>query len=395
MEGPIRDSLQPNMETVARELEQESRQSIRALLASYTQDPLLNEIWRSIRSFGPLRSISADITARCNLRCTGCYFFKENMDAAGEASEEDFERFVLAEELRGTNFVTVLGGEPSLNIGRLRRLARSFRLMVVTNGLKAIPQDGLEHVAIAVSMWGDRTTDRTLRGGGRLDLFDQALANYRSDRRVIWYITLPPKPPMETEEVVEECVQEGHLVGFNYYGDLSEVGGDFDHRSGFVQTRAFIDRMIDRFGGSIAFTHYLNEVVSTGVMGGTRWGHDVCCSISSDHPINSARIKNGNPYSPHFRAYNPDLLSTRRCCVGMERDCSTCFDVWAHTSWVLLNLEQHLRSVRDFAEWLAVAYTFYGVARLVDSARFRSVLPELQRYLHCLRTKAADTASTA
>ncbi len=35
---------------------------------------------------------------------------------------------------------------------------------------------------------------------------------------------------------------------------------------------------------------------------------------------------------PRFRV---SVFASGRCCVGHERDCSTCFDVWAHTSWIM------------------------------------------------------------
>lgn len=351
--------------------------SIRARIAAYTEDPMLGAMWRAVRRVGAVRSISVDITRHCNLRCVGCYFFAENMDAAGEARDADLDRFIAQEEQRGTNFVTVLGGEPSLAIKRLRRLAQRFPLTVVTNGLKPIPFEGLEGITVAISVWGDRATDRLLRGRDRIDIFDRALAAYRSDPRVVWYITLPPRPSGATADVVDACVEAGHLVGFNYYGDLQAVGGAFDHRQGFAEARAFVDAMMDRHPSHVAFTRYLNAVITNGNLHGLRWGYDVCASISADNPRNAARTANGQPYSPHFRAYNPDLRTTRRCCVGEERDCATCFDVWAHMSWIALNLERHLASAADFEDWLTTVYLFYGVGRLIDAAEFRATLPLL------------------
>src|ERR1700722_16986038 len=67
------------------------------------------------------------------------------------------------------------------------------------------------------------------------------------------------------------------------------------------------------------------------------WGYDVCGSITANHPKNRERIGNVIAYNSHFRAYSADLRTTRRFCVGDERDCATCFDVWAHMSWIMLN----------------------------------------------------------
>ena len=129
---------------------------LRELLA----DAFLARLYREIREAGPIRAISVDLTHRCNLRCVGCYFFAEDMDRReAPGADAEFEAFVTREQTRGTNFVTVIGGEPSLMLDRLRILAGCFRTAVVTNGLRRIPFAGLESVPIGVSSLG-RSRDR-------------------------------------------------------------------------------------------------------------------------------------------------------------------------------------------------------------------------------------------
>ncbi|WP_294332969.1 radical SAM protein [uncultured Sphingomonas sp.] len=350
---------------------------LRQKIASYLEDPLVERMWSAFRGAGPMRSVSIDITHRCNLRCKGCYFFAESMDDAGEADDDRLHAFIASERERGITFATVLGGEPSLVPKRLKALASAFRLMVVTNGLRSIPQEGLEEIAIAVSMWGDRANDRALRGYGKIDLFDRALDNFARDRRARWYITLPPAPSDDTVEVVDRCVAQGHLVGFNYYGDLAHLGDTFDHRIGFAAARDFVDRMIDRHPGAILTTRYLNKVVTSGEMMGQRWGYGVCGSISVDAPQNAERLQNGNSYNPFFNAYGPDLTAPRRCCVGESRDCATCFDVWAHLSWVAMAIEKHVASADHFFDWLSTMVVFYGACGFIDDTQFRALLPQI------------------
>ncbi|GAA0460326.1 radical SAM protein [Sphingomonas molluscorum] len=362
---------------------------VRDRINEYTQDPLIGRMWHAIRSAGPMRSISVDITHRCNLRCKGCYFFAEEMDQETEADRETLDRFIEEQVRRGITFATVIGGEPSLVPDRLRALAEKFRLMIVTNGLKKVPREGLEDVALAVSVWGDAENDRGMRGYGRIDVFQRALSNFRNDDRVIWYVTLPSDPLPQTAEVVDACIDNGNMVSFNYYGDVSTLGGKHDHRNGFAGARRFVAEMIDRHPNGIAFNSYLNEVISGGVMKGQRWGYDVCGSVSVDHPGNRARISSGQSYNPHFNAYGPGLTSTRRCCVGDERDCATCFDVWAHVSWIALGLERHLDSREDFFEWLSTMYIFYGACRMVDRVQLRESLPLIHQRSSILAGEAA------
>lgn len=351
--------------------------NIRERISAYTYDPLVNDLWTTLRRSGPLRSISVDITRRCNLRCKGCYFFTEGMDRAGESGNAGLDDLIRKETARGTNFVTVLGGEPSLAQDRVRKLAAHFQLVVVTNGLKPIDRKGLENATIAVSIWGDRELDMRLRGYERVDVVDRALGHYRDDPRVIWYMTLPPSPSNRTEDDIAACIENGNLVGFNYYSDLEGIGGALSHDSGFSDARRFIDRMLIKYPGHIVFGSYLNKVVATGEMKGSRWGYDVCGSISVDNPRNKQRLVNGNSFNPHFNAFGPDLVTPRRCCVGNDRDCANCRDVWAHMSWITLALEQHLDSAEDFFSWVSTVYIFYGVCGFIDRTDFRKNLAEI------------------
>ena len=344
----------------------------------WLRDPLLGTLHSAIRNAGAIRSVSVDITEACNLRCDGCYFFAEGMDQH-DSSGSDLDAFIERELERGTNFVTIVGGEPSLVLDRLARFYQAFKLSVATNGTRRIPYEGFEELPIGVSVWGDHENDTQLRGGGKLDVFSQALANYRDDPRAFFYYTVAPGRAGEIGQVVERCIQNGNRVLFNFYGDLEQRGGDLDFRRGFDDVRAAIDEVIGRYPEHILMTSWLAEVISSGSLHGESWGHATCASVSADHPSNAERILNKNPYSPHFRAYNADLTSTRRCCTAVSRDCDSCFDTWQHFSWVMLNLRKHRRTEWDFTQWLTTMYLFYFVNHLVDVSEGAALLPE-----HCV-----------
>ncbi len=351
-------------------------------LKTYLEDPFLNHLYNAIRNAGPIRSILVDITHSCNIRCDGCFFFAEDMDKHKAPKDEaEFDAFIAQEKARGTNYVTVAGGEPSLMLDRVKKIYENFWLVTITNGLRRIPYEGFENMTIGVSVWGDHATDTRLRGKGKLDVFEKGLSNYKDDPRAIWYYTTTPGNAHEIEPVVEQCVNNGNYVIFNFYGDLSHLGGDLDHQRGFADVNQAINRMIERYPDRILTSTYISQVVSSGRLYNEHWGYDVCCSISADNPINEARIANGNPVNTHFRAYNPDLKSTRRCCVGEQRDCSTCYDVWAHTSWIMLNMKRHLGSKEEFTNWLSSIYLFYVINRIVDFDAEIGHLPEIHRRL--------------
>jgi len=336
-------------------------------LSGYLSDPLLKGMYDLVRKTGPVRPISLDITSKCNLRCTGCYYYEEGMDnVPARRDDAAFDAMLEQEKARGTNFVTVVGGEPALVPDRLRKIYRQFKMNVATNGVIPIPRDGLEKMPLGIAVWGDHATDAQLRNEGKSDLFAIALDNYRDDPRAFFYYTVAPGHAHEIEPVVEECVKNGNRVLFNYYSDVAELGGELDYRQGFGDVSREVEKMIARYPDMLFTTRYLNEVVTTGRLNGQTWGYEVCTNLTADNPVNADRILNGNPYNRHFRAINADFQSTRRCCTGMERDCSSCFDTWEHFSWVMINMRKHLHSKEAFTDWLSTMFAFYVVNRLVD-----------------------------
>ena len=347
-------------------------------LKSYLEDPFLLKLWQDIRKVDAIKSISLDITHRCNLRCTGCYYFEEGMDRYESPEEERlFDGFIQKEKDRGTNFVTIVGGEPSLVIDRMRKIYANFKCSVATNGVKRIPKDGLEELPIGVSLWGSQATDSKLRVQGKTDLFSKALKNYHHDERAFWYYTAAPGYADEIPDVVAKCVDNGNAVLFNYYSDVAGLGGKLDYRLGFDEVRKNIDLMIERYPDQILMTQYFNEVVSTGEMADQKWGYDVCTNVSIDNPVNAERLQNGNAYNKHFNAYCADFETTRRCCTGMTRDCASCYDTWEHFSWIMLHSRKHMHSKEAFTNWLTTVYTFYLINRLVDPLEGRKVLRQM------------------
>lgn len=197
-------------------------------LSNYLSDPFLYDLYSQIRKTGALRSISLDLTHDCNLRCTGCYYFAEGMDKiTGTATDLDlaFNELVGNEKECGTNFVTIVGGEPSLRLDRLKIIYDNFKMNVATNGLVRIPDEGFEEMPIGVAVWGDQDTEAELRNNGKRGLFNIALENYKNDSRAFFYYTVAPGKSQEIESVVKQCIENGNKVLFNYYSDVAQSWG--------------------------------------------------------------------------------------------------------------------------------------------------------------------------
>ncbi len=351
-------------------------------LSEYLQDPFLNELYSSIRKAGSIRSISIDLTNRCNLRCKGCYFFSEKMNLFDSPIDEnEFDLFIQKEKERGTNFITIVGGEPALELKRLKKLYDNFNLSVATNGLIKIPNEGFENLPIGVAVWGNNSTDTLLRGNGKINTFEIALNNYKNDERAFFYYTTTAGNANQIEEVVTRCVQNGNRVLFNFYSDKENLGDTFDHKNGFEEVHREIVRMIEMFPDMILMSTYVSEIVSSGKLYDEKWGYNVCTNFSTNNPINTGRMKSTKPYSPHFLAYNADLKTTRQCCTSNYNNCSSCFDVWQHFSWIILNMRKHLNTKDEFVNWLTTTYLFYLINHLVDFKTDTKHLKDIQLLL--------------
>jgi MoaA/NifB/PqqE/SkfB family radical SAM enzyme len=354
-------------------------------VAKYLKDPFLRHLYEEVERAGNVQAISLDLTHVCQLRCEGCYFFSEQMDESKAPRDEAvFDAFIESEKARGTNYMTVLGGEPTLALDRLKKLHDNFSILPVTNGIRKIPMKGFEEMPIAVSVWGDHEIDKMLRGAGKIDVFSRALRNYKDDSRVGWYFTVSTGNAHIMQDVVDEIVANGNYVYFSYYEDKEGLGGSFDDRAGFGEVRKEIDRLIEVYPDRILTTSYVAKIATTDTLFDMRWGYDVCATVSSDYEKNRERLRNGKPYSPHFRAYMPDLKSLRRCPVGEDSDCSQCHNAYARHSWIMINRDLHLDSKQDFTNWLTSVYMFYLAGRMVNWEAGLKLLPEIHN-----RTRAA------
>jgi hypothetical protein len=280
--------------------------------------------------------------------------------------------------------MTVVGGEPALEMKRLKRLHDTFDILPYTNGLIRIPQQGFENLDIAISLWGGHETDKMLRGSDKVDVFARALKNYRDDPRVVWYYTTTSGNADEILPVVEEVVANGNLITFSFYEDHEHLGGRFDHQHGLARVRAEIARATSLYPQSVLTTSYLVEVGTTNRLYELQWGHEVCPAVSVDNIRNAERIRNEYPYSQHMKCYMPDLTTTRRCPVGEDHDCSACYNVLAKMTWITINQRMHMGSSAEFTRWLTATYIFHVFIGVIPRAVGATHLPEIHARLASL-----------
>ena len=89
------------------------------VMEQYLEDPFLRRMYEEIRTAGALRSTQIDITHACNIRCTGCYFFAEELDRfKSPKNETDFDEFVEREKELIASGVGMIFPLPTIEIVR-------------------------------------------------------------------------------------------------------------------------------------------------------------------------------------------------------------------------------------------------------------------------------------
>ena len=133
-----------------------------------------------------------------------------------------------------------------------------------------ILKTGFEDIGIAVSVWGDKETDKQLRGNGIVDVLNRGLKNYKDDNRVVWYFTLSEDIRDSIFETSLSIIENGNYISFNFYGDVS--GQSTPDFGGVCKE---IEKLIKIYPDKIIFTKYLSYVISTGQLHEQSWGHHV------------------------------------------------------------------------------------------------------------------------
>lgn len=350
-------------------LREERRERFAKLKVILDGSPELSERFARVQQFArQVRVSEYHITNACNIRCQGCWFFEYEHDK--ETKEEKrldaLDTFLKRErEIRKINAAMIIGGEPSLFPQRLAVFVRNLDyLMVSSNGLKPIPMEGFENITIALSLFGGGPLDDELRaikpGGKRFKgLFDTALANYRNDPRTGFVYALSEDGIDYIEETVHRIHENGNIVNFNFY---SKYGADdpqaMRDRDGLVdealRVRALYPDTV------ISHPYYIRTMI-TGDAHWTRFGYDVCPSISVDHPGNAGRLANGNPFLPSFNTWAPDLETLKFCCTSGS--CDGCRDSQVVFSWLLVSYDRFVESEAQFRDWIEIAESYWRQMR--------------------------------
>ena len=315
-----------------------------------------------------VRTSEYHLTTACNLRCDGCWFFEYGFDRRTEdlTSVEAWRMFAKEQaQARGVTSALLIGGEPTLYPDRIGAFVEHMRYVTVSsNGMKALPREGFERVAIALTLFGGEKADDALRairpnGMRFVGLLDRVLTNYRNDDRATFVFAVSPRFLDAVEPTVRQIRDNGNAVTFNYY---SEYGSDDPLGAGLEsQLLDELLRVREAYPETVINTPYSIRTLITGRTHWAQFGYDVCPSISTDNHVHQERLANGQPVLPGFNSYAADATTLNFCCASAN--CDGCRDSQAVYSWLLLSMKHFLDSPQALEEWMDTAESYWRQLR--------------------------------
>jgi organic radical activating enzyme len=337
----------------------------------------LGERLARIRSFSKdVRTSEYHLTNACNLRCEGCWFFEYDFDRkTSDLTSTEAWRMLAKDQAESRRITSALliGGEPTLYPERVAAFVEHMKYVTISsNGLRPLPREGFERVAVALTLFGGQGRDDVLRAirpnGERFaGLFDTVLHNYRDDDRATFVFAIDPEAPEAIEPTIRRIRDNGNVATFNYY---SAYGSDDPLR--LSAETALLEEL---FRVRDAYKETIVNTIRTLITGRTHWGefgYEVCPSISVDYAGHADRMKNGQPTLPCFNSYASDGKTVNFCCASAN--CAGCRDSQAVYSWLLLSMRQFLDSQEALETWLETVESYWRQFRWAPYHR-SEVLP--------------------
>jgi len=300
-----------------------------------------------------MRSSIYDVTNKCNLRCKGCFFFSSGEDkvAAEETDLAKWSAFVDAEKQRGVNLAILIGGEPTLYLDRIEQFYLRMPTYCATNGLIKVPRDRFPDMMVGISLWGDENDEKRLRGK---NTFLVSSKNYEGDPYTYYLYTITPKQIGRTEKVIRKIRDAGLKVHMQLLSNDEGVNGFSWHSADLADLCVEMDEMLDAYPDTVISSKYYHQVITTGKMLGRAFGWQECPSVTEPLDTRDPKPKR----LIRFIRWASDLETMHRCCTSATRDCFTCKDGAAHMSWIMVNKRAHMRSSKDFQNWIEVYEMF-------------------------------------
>ena len=160
-----------------------------------------------------------DITNSCNLKCSHCYWWKDERPA--ELDDDAMVAFMKDLRGRGMTAAIIYGGEPMLRPGMCEAASRIFdHPLIFTNGTQGFSPIDAQWI---LSLDGTREVHDSIRGPGA---FDCAVENLKkAPRKPVVHTTITRQNQHNLEEFLDELsTMPVKGVGFSFY--TPHIAGD-------------------------------------------------------------------------------------------------------------------------------------------------------------------------
>lgn len=243
-----------------------------------------------------------DITNNCNLKCSHCYWWKE--ERPPELDDSAMVNFMKGLRSRGMTAAILYGGEPMLRPKMCEEASRIFdHPLIFTNGTQGFSRINAQWI---LSLDGTREVHDSIRGSGA---HDTAVENLRkAPRKPVVHTTVTQRNRHNLEALIEEVSGlpvKG--VGFSFY--TPHRNGDSDDLMIPVSER---DRILDELLS--LRKKYWRVMGLTGIMAN---------QFRADGEFAEWNSREQCPVSQVCNCFNADGTA-KPCTYGREADCSRC-----------------------------------------------------------------------
>ncbi len=248
--------------------------------------------------------LAINITSRCNLKCTHCYWWRE--EHPPQLDDDAMIALMLRERKAGKNMALLYGGEPVLRPKIIQASAQIFEATIVfTNGTVGFP----DIPAIwLLSLDGTREVHDAIRGKG---VYDKIMKNVERDqfRKPVVHCTITRQNQHNIEDLLEEISANELITGIGFSFCTPEIGKHDDGIFIPLEERdEIIDRLVglrEKYGHVMGFNEATARQLKT-TEAFPEWNSLEKCTVT------------------HFvDCYNADG-SPMKCIYGDNADCSRC-----------------------------------------------------------------------
>jgi Fe-coproporphyrin III synthase len=275
-----------------------------------------------------------DITNRCNLHCTHCYWGRQKKNP--ELNDEQMIAFMKSLRRDGLRIIYLLGGEPLLRPKICEEAGKIFDFtLIFTNGTLGYPS--VNNALYALSIDGPARIHDSIRGAGTFQKVTEILD--KQSTKVMIHVTVCKSNKDHLGEIIEDFIYRKNVRGiyFCFFCPSVKQEGNMEKIS-LSERDTVIDEIVNFrkvYGNKIFFTERVGYYMKSD--GG------IDCWNSIERCI-TKKV---------FKFYAANGIYKYHCAYGAEAECEHC-----GCSQVPL---MHALKDRDFETSLMVYRDYWGL----------------------------------